>query len=55
MTVECERSLGGRWEDMPETKWVGGGDMKLKHASEGQRGGSEGDDDVISRFTRFTY
>jgi hypothetical protein len=42
MTVECERSLGGRWEDMPETKWVGGGDMKLKHASEGQRGGSEG-------------
>jgi hypothetical protein len=33
----------------------GGGDMKLKQASEGQRGGSEGDDDVISRFTRFTY
>lgn len=41
MTVECERSLG-RWEDMSETKWVGGSDMKLKHASEGQRGGSQG-------------
>lgn len=41
MTVECERSLG-RWEDMSEMKWVRGGDMKLKHASEGQRGGSEG-------------